>query len=382
MTTILFRQSDIEKPYEIYETMLSENPVYWDEAAMLWAIYSYEDCRAILNNPVAQIPPVNREGLNDHALLITDKLARLNNNQEHEIARAMAMSLFENMQTISIAAIVENLLDGKDKKRITDWVKISRKLPVMAVLESFGFDEENRVFIAERMEQLVKIMLPGKTAEQIAEINEVSKQVYETTGKHFFNVRFYDTLINQISGKYKITRDEVITGCVSNLVGLFIQSYDAGRGILSNTLLQLLRQNADPGQLSKDYLQKTVIETLRHDPPVHNTRRIAADTIVFGEREIKKGQRLFIVLAAANRDPKKFADPNRFDIHRQNNKEHLTFGTGHHACVAGHFSMSLATDALEYVFNRYPSIRLLEENINYEPAINVRLPKSLLISLT
>jgi cytochrome P450 len=97
---------------------------------------------------------------------------------------------------------------------------------------------------------------------------------------------------------------------------------------------------------------------------------------------IKKGETIFIVLASANRDPQQFARPNIFDIARTNKQEHLTFGLGNHACLAKNFSMTFATEVLSYFFKRYKNIKLLQKNIFYEPRINVRLPKNILISIS
>lgn len=99
-------------------------------------------------------------------------------------------------------------------------------------------------------------------------------------------------------------------------------------------------------------------------------------------KSIKKGEAIFIVLAAANRDPQKFINPNIFNINRTNNNEHITFGGGSHACLAKYFSVGLAVETLSYFFERYKKIKLLEKNILYEPKINVRLPKRILISLS
>jgi cytochrome P450 len=120
---------------------------------------------------------------------------------------------------------------------------------------------------------------------------------------------------------------------------------------------------------------------LRFDPPIHNTRRIATQDIFIGESLIKKNDSILIVLASANRDPQKFENALDFDIKRNNNNENLTFGTGGHMCVAKHFSIHLATEALWFLFDEYKTIKLLENNIQYEPMINVRLPKSVWISL-
>jgi cytochrome P450 len=154
---------------------------------------------------------------------------------------------------------------------------------------------------------------------------------------------------------------------VSNLAGLLIQSFDAGRGTLSNTLLHSLKHE-----------QQDVTETLRFDSPIHNTRRIATEDI---DQNIKKGQSILIVLASANRDEKQFLHADTYDSSRSNNSTLLTFGAGAHACLAKQLSVNMATEALNFLFTTYPNTRLIQQGIEYEPLINARLPKQLLISL-
>jgi cytochrome P450 len=159
---------------------------------------------------------------------------------------------------------------------------------------------------------------------------------------------------------------------------LFIQSYDAGRGILSNSLLQIL---ANKSFSDRSEIQKSIIETLRFDPPIHNTRRVANTDIILGETIIKEGEKILLVLASANRDSEKFETESNFDIERVNNNENLTFGIGGHMCLAKHFSINLATEVLWFLFKEHNTIKLLENSIEYEPMINARLPKNIWISI-
>jgi cytochrome P450 len=166
---------------------------------------------------------------------------------------------------------------------------------------------------------------------------------------------------------------------VSNLIGLFIQSYDAGRGILSNSLLQIIQNKIFSDRTA---IEKSVIETIRFDPPIQNTRRIATEEFLIGESLIKKNDLILIVLASANRDSEKFKNPATFNIERNNNIENLTFGIGGHMCLAKYFSIQLATEALWLLFDKYKTITILENNIQYEPMINARLPKNIWLSIT
>jgi cytochrome P450 len=181
-----------------------------------------------------------------------------------------------------------------------------------------------------------------------------------------------------------MNKDEWLALCVSNLAGLMIQSYDACRGLLSNAMLQMLNYSTSWRHIVNDEysLRKFVIETLRYDPPVQNTRRIAADDIILENWKIRKGDMLLLVLAAANRDESHFSNPATFDIDRNNNTDHLTFGTGSHACLAADFAIGMTMGAIHCFFEQYPNAKLYSNQIQYEAVVNARLPKNLIISLT
>src|SRR5882724_3269598 len=237
MYTTLFLQSETRDPYQMYEAMLNENPVYRDDSNKLWAIYSYQSCREILNNPVSAIPSFhdNKDELNDYARLISGRLSRLSNGAEHEIARRTVTILFDNMKKISTGSIVNKLIEKENNKHKLDWVdSICKKLPVAVVLKSFDFTDEDVDYILNNIEQFVKIMAPSKTSEQIVSINNLSREFYLRSEKWLTATDFYKTIFQSIASKYKIDAAGIVFAYVSNLIGLIIQSYDAGRGILSN----------------------------------------------------------------------------------------------------------------------------------------------------
>jgi hypothetical protein len=254
-------------------------------------------------------------------------------------------------------------------------------LPALLLLNSFGFTEPDTEFILHQMAHLAKLISPVKTSEHISSINSISKEVYERIKNHILASNFYKKIISVLPEKYGLVSEEVLLLCICNLTGLLIQGYDAGRGLLSNSLLQILTRNQSVEHFTKEYIQQSVVETLRFDPPVHNTRRIATENFQLGDIEIRKEETLLIVMAAANRDPLQFANPSAFDICRANNSTHLTFGTGMHRCLANHYSVNMATETLAWLFEKYKKITLTETNISYEPLVNVRLPKNIFISL-
>ncbi len=357
--------------------MLDENPIYWDETNKIWAIYSYEYCVEILKNSKAEIPivnPNNEQKLNEYSLKILGNLTRLSNGIQHEVSKEIAMQLFSNIKSVDVGEIISSLIENK-----IDWVdSVCKKLPILVLLKSFGFGENDCEFISERIESFIKIMLPQKTEEQVKYINEISEKLYSIVEKHLSSLSFYNSLLIKTSNQFNLSTEEIIPITVSNFIGLYIQSYDAGRGILSNSLLQIIERKTFSNKIE---IEKSVIETLRFDPPIHNTRRIAIEDFFIGESQIKKGNSILIVLASANRDPQKFENEMNFDVERINNTENLTFGIGGHMCLAKYFSIHLATEAIWCLFQNYKSISLLENQIRYEPLINARLPKNIWISI-
>lgn len=380
MTSTLFLLSNVQDPYSIYKSMMDKNPIHWDDENKTWAIYSYEYCIEVLKNPNAFIPAINLNNepqLNKHAVDILTNLTRLSNGIEHTINREIASLLFSNLQSVGINTIVSQLIKNDLIENKIDWVNVvCKKLPVLVVLKSFGFTDNDCEFVLSKIETLVKIMLPDKTKEQVKLINEITEEIFSMVEKQLSRLDFYNPLLNKISESEVLSIDEIKIKAISNLIGLMIQSYDAGRGILSNSLLQIIKHKTFADRTT---IEKSVIETLRFDPPIHNTRRIANADIALGETIIKKGEKIFVVLAAANRDSEKFENELNFDIERFNNNENLTFGIGGHQCLAKYFSINLATDALWFLFNEYKTVTLLDNNIEYEPMINARLPKSIWI---
>lgn len=377
----LFLQSEIKNPYSLYQKMMDENPVYWDESNKIWAIYSYAFCSEILNHKNLHIPTVSEKDLNGDALEISRNLARLSNGIDHEIAKETAVTLFLHIKSFSINSILSELL--KSKNNTIDWVEtVCKKLPLLTILKGFHFTDKNILLISQKMTYLIKIMQPNKTINEIELINTTSTEIFLIVGKQCDKLPFYENLVTSVATKYNISKEKAKSVFISNLIGLLIQSYDAGRGLLSNSLLQYFSKENICNMADKIEIEKLVTETLRFDPPIHNTRRIAKEDIIINNVTIKKNATILVVLAAANRDYKQFDNPMIFDIERKNNNQHLTFGTGGHTCLAKHFSVNLTTETLYYLFSNFSNISILDKKTEYQPLINARLPKAIWISIS
>jgi cytochrome P450 len=175
--------------------------------------------------------------------------------------------------------------------------------------------------------------------------------------------------------------DQGLLLLASNLLGLLIQSDDAGRGLLTNALIQALPYypmgKRNPVDVS--LLGRIVGETLRFDPPIHHTRRVIAQDIVINNRLLVKGQTVLLVLASANRDPGYFPNPHLFNPERISRHAILSFGAGMHTCPARQPAVEQTTQSLTCLFTRYPEVRLPPEPARYERLANARLRQELQI---
>jgi len=368
----LFLHADVQDPYTVYRQRLASAPVYWDEQNQLWALYSYAVCSAVLQHEHAYIPAVdapNAHGLNEYALSIKEHLVRLQNGKAHIVARSIAMQLHQCMWPVEIAEVAAQLIGAAATGGVIDWgTVIAKQLPVRVLLKSFGFEQTDEAMIAAQLPVLATIMWPHKTPDQVNGINAIAKEIYGAVEAHLLK-----------KGIAPGNDDSLLPLYVSNCIGLFIQSYDAGRGLLCNALLSLLEE--DNIQAAVNNLRQAIVETLRFNPPVHNTRRVAAGAIELDGVAIPEGAAMLVVLAAANRDAMQFVEPDRFHINRANNHQHLSFGAGIHACLADHFVTQLVQECLLYLFTQYKKIALIETPLQYERLVNARLVKRMLIKI-
>lgn len=139
---------------------------------------------------------------------------------------------------------------------------------------------------------------------------------------------------------------------------LLVAGNDTTTTLIGNGMTALIDNPDTKRRLAQDpsLLPVAVEEMLRFDPPFHVDFRKSAVEHVLGGQEIAAEASIFHLLAAANRDPREFENPDTFDIDRPNNKRHLAFSHGIHYCVGAPLARLEAGVAFERVLARYPNI--------------------------
>lgn len=377
----LFFQSDVENPYALYAQRLHHQPLAWDEQSQLWAAYGYDSCQQLLHHPSLAIPvpaPLVAGEPSASVESIRGNLVRLSNPPRHETVRALTTHLMRAMQPVAIPSLLANLLRPFEASNELDWVEVvAKKLPVSAVLAGFSFGPAQAACIAVHMGLLTKLMVPHATIADGQAINQALEDLVPMVEAHIQRTPRLQALLMGSPNAHQ-TRSLL----VSNLLGLLIQSYDAGRGLLTNALIQVLAHGAQYQPMTMDLLRRMVVETLRFDPPIHHTRRLLTTNLFIGDQRLRQGQTVLLVLAAANRDPVTFARAHEFDPARASNDSLLSFGTGMHACLARHLAVEQTAQALHYLLTHYPGVGLVDAPVHYERLMNARLRCTLRIQLT
>jgi pimeloyl-[acyl-carrier protein] synthase len=171
----------------------------------------------------------------------------------------------------------------------------------------------------------------------------------------------------------KLTDEEVIANCIVIMVG----GLETTASLIANGLLILLQLPAQLEILRRDpaLLPAAVEELLRYDSPAQHTGRIAPFEVELGGKQIRKGQPVIAVLAAANRDPARFPQPDSFDLSRRDNK-HLAFGWASHYCLGAPLARLEAQIAFAALL-KLPNLRLNAAQFVWRSHLGLRSVMSL-----
>ena len=166
----------------------------------------------------------------------------------------------------------------------------------------------------------------------------------------------------------------------SILFSLSFAGHETTTGLIGNTVRRLLEDPAHWDAIVGEpaLITAAVDESLRFDPSVPVWRRITTRSVALAGVELPRGARLFLWLAAANRDASVFPDPDRFDLHRPNADQHLAFGRGLHYCLGAHLGKLEARIVLDELVRRFPRLRLVPgQRLSFHPNISFRGPQQL-----
>jgi len=148
--------------------------------------------------------------------------------------------------------------------------------------------------------------------------------------------------------------------------------------LITNGILSLLRNPArmEELRLNLQIMPEAVEELLRYESPSQQTARLAPDDVTLGGRKIRKRQAVIAVMAAGNREPDRFANPDRLEFRRPDNR-HLAFGWGTHFCFGAYLARLEGQIAFDTLLRRFEVLELTGEQLQWRDNLGLRGLKSL-----
>jgi cytochrome P450 len=363
-------------PYPTYAQLRSSAPIHritLPDGRGVWLVTRYEDILAIFKDKrfvkdwrkvltpeqLAQIPPIPQvmEPLSKN-MLDTDP-------PDHERLRALVSKAFtprliERMRG-RIQAIADSLLDAVEDKGQMDLIdEYAFPLPIIVIAELLGVPAEDRNSFREWSDAAVS---GNATTEYLEEVLVPHMTAFSNYLRRMFEEKrmnpeddLISALVRAEEAGERLSEDELL-GMVFLLL---IAGHETTVNLIGNGVLALLQH---PDQLEKlrndpSLIKGAVEELLRYDGPVEtSTERFAREDVAIGGTVIPKGEMVLVVIAAADRDPEQFADPDALDITRTDNR-HLAFGKGIHHCLGAPLARMEGQIAIGTLLRRMPKLRL------------------------
>lgn len=377
----------IENPYLLLHELRSRAPVYWSEAIGGWLLTRYDDILLSFKNTdsfsnenrlgkaVEYLPPEKRANYKSFENHYATKGLLHSDPPDHTRLRSVVVKEFtptvvEQMRP-RMQEVVNSLIDAVEKKGEMDIVSdFAAALPIGVIAEILGVPPSDRHLFKKWTDAILSFQGVNKPSE--ADLSRAQSGLLE--------IRPY--LINMINERRmhprqdlmskfvaaeaagnRISESELINTCVT----LFTAGHETTLSLISNTIYTLL---SHPDQLEllrkqPELLKATIEESLRYESPVSRQARLMKTDAELGGKQLKKGQMVFQMLGAANRDPAYFVDPDKFNIQRENNR-HIAFGQGAHFCVGSTLARTEGFVAVGTLIKRLPRLRLLNPKPNWD----------------
>lgn len=355
-------------PYPFYADLVARRPLYRDDALGLWVAASAETVSAVLTSDLCRVrppaEPVPSALLGSPAGEIFRHWVRMNDGPGHCPFKKALSTVLGSLDPARIHELSRSLARDLDAG---DLPGFAFGLPVQTVASLLGIPREElpETFLWTR--SLVAGITPGAGPEAVEQAKIAAVLLLDR-----FRSRLGEGILADLVREAPDAAREVI---VANGIGLLFQSHDATAGLIGNALVALagnpeVREQAsvDPG-----LLHQVLLETLRFDPSVQNTRRFVARDGVVAGRAMKEGDAILVVLAAASRDPALNPEPDRFDLFRQDRRM-FTFGNGIHACPGEDLSLTIARAGIGELLRAGIDLERFAQTRTYRPSGNVRIP--------
>lgn len=367
-------------PYPFYADLVARAPLSYDEEHRLWVAAGAAAVRAVLSHPHGRVRPPSEPApapiVGSPLGEIFRRLVRWRDDPPRQALKEALAADLDALDQPSLAARAAAIAHHLESAGAPDLAWLSAfilRLPVAVVASLLGASDHAISQLTDWLHDLVVALRPGADGRALERGNEAAAGLREAMRDLLARPNRGEPLLRRCAALVaggQADADDLL----ANGVGLLIQSYEATAGLIGNTLIALSARPELRLRVADDaaLLEAVLREVLRFDAPIQNTRRFLAHDAEIGGRQLRAGEAILVVLAAANRDPAANPDPARFDPSRRE-PQCFTFGAGGHACPGGRLALGIAAAGVRHVVAS--GLDLQRATVSYLPLSNARIPR-------
>lgn len=367
-------------PYPFYDNLRAIDPVYKGTVLKYpgWYVTGYKEAEAILkdNRFKNRVPLPEASTKYQNLSHIQHDMLLFKNQSDHKRIRMVIGKEFTAKTAESLRPCIKetahDLLDQVQNKKTADLVsEFAFSLASLIIAKILGVPKEERYQFRQWTADVIQAIDFTRSRKTLVSASGTAGRMtsYFRDLIHKRKIQPQEDLISRFIVEEQLSKEEVLATCVL----LIIAGHETTVNLISNGVYTLLKH---PEQLSAlrenpSLIETAVEECLRYDSPTQLTARTASEDCEINGKIIKKGEQVYILLGAANRDPSIFDQPHKMDIERKPNP-HLAFGKNAHFCVGSRLARIEAQIAILALLERMPKLRLAAPKLEYRKLIGFR----------
>jgi cytochrome P450 len=327
----------------------------------------------------ARLDPEQQRAQSDIAQFESLYVSR-SDGEQHDRLRKVCARAFTPRRIVhmeeELTAFTAALLDGLPAEEPIDFrERFAYRLPMLAISEMLGVDADHQEAIVAWSNKLARNR-GGDQPDAVMDAFDAMSEFRDYVENSLIPARRDDPGTDLVSALMEAEGDERLSGeeMSANFVVLLFAGHETTTNLIALGLRELLRDGEQWARIREEpaLIRGAVEELLRWVSPVQWIARVSTVDQEIGGVEVARGDAVHLVLAAANRDPEAFVDPETFDVTRADASEHLALGFGPHFCLGNALARLEARIALEALVRRYPDIRLAGEPRSWTGAAMLR----------